>query len=197
MWLHGERPGPTVPLGHDHGVSGARRALGRPPKFTPQAWSAHVQRWRQPARVSSRRSVPRRFPHLVGIVPGRRTRRFPPTIVFAIDTSGSLDAIQLAAANVELAALAHHVSAITVVHCDATVHRVEPYGGELREVYGGGGTDLRPPFELARQLGVDALVYFTDADGSFPDSPPEFPVTWLLSPGAKKRPPWGTVLRCG
>jgi len=39
--------------------------------------------------------------------------------------------------------------------------------------------DLRP----------DALVYFTDAEGDFPELPPEFPVIWLVKGRAKV--PWG------
>jgi predicted metal-dependent peptidase len=48
---------------------------------------------------------------------------------------------------------------------------------------GGGGTDLRPPFEyydegLSPQ--PDLMIFFTDLDGDVPDSPPNYPVVWVV-----------------
>ena len=56
---------------------------------------------------------------------------------------------------------------------------------------GGGGTDFRPLFEwvAAEQLRPDLLVYFTDAEGEFPEYAPDYPVLWLVK--GKAPVPWG------
>jgi predicted metal-dependent peptidase len=57
---------------------------------------------------------------------------------------------------------------------------------------GGGSTDFRPVFTWTQQQDQqpDLLVYFTDAQGFFPATPPNFPVIWLVK--GKSPVPWGT-----
>jgi len=56
---------------------------------------------------------------------------------------------------------------------------------------GGGGTDFAPAFDwIAREgLRPDVVLYFTDAEGDFPPSPPPYPVLWLVKGRAEV--PWG------
>lgn len=56
---------------------------------------------------------------------------------------------------------------------------------------GGGGTDFKPVFEWIanRHLRADLLVYFTDAQGTFPAQAPYYPVIWLIK--GKATVPWG------
>ena len=56
---------------------------------------------------------------------------------------------------------------------------------------GGGGTSFRPVFEWLEVNGIEpqSLVYFTDADGEFPQKEPNFPVIWLVK--GKTKVPWG------
>jgi predicted metal-dependent peptidase len=56
---------------------------------------------------------------------------------------------------------------------------------------GGGGTSFVPIFEWirAQHLRPDLLVYFTDAEGEFPEVEPDFPVLWLVK--GKGKVPWG------
>jgi predicted metal-dependent peptidase len=63
------------------------------------------------------------------------------------------------------------------------------------QVSGGGGTDFRPVFEwVAREdMGPDLLVYFTDAEGRFPEREPSFPVVWLVK--GKAPVPFGTRIQ--
>jgi predicted metal-dependent peptidase len=59
------------------------------------------------------------------------------------------------------------------------------------EISGGGGTDFQPVFEWVakEQLNPDLLVYFTDAEGQFPEREPAYPVAWLVK--GKARTPFG------
>ena len=59
------------------------------------------------------------------------------------------------------------------------------------KLHGGGGTDFRPVFEWLDTQGQrpELLVYFTDAQGQFPQSEPNFPVIWLVK--GKDPVPWG------
>jgi predicted metal-dependent peptidase len=56
---------------------------------------------------------------------------------------------------------------------------------------GGGGTSFRPVFQWIDRAGLrpDLLVYFTDAEGQFPECEPPYPVIWLVKGRAKV--PWG------
>ena len=56
---------------------------------------------------------------------------------------------------------------------------------------GGGGTSLRPVFDwIDRQdKAPDLLVYFTDAQGEFPEREPPYPVIWLVK--GRAQVPWG------
>lgn len=60
-----------------------------------------------------------------------------------------------------------------------------------REFAGGGGTDFKPIFAWLEQQGKspDMLLYFTDAEGPFPEFEPHFPVIWLVK--GKAPVPWG------
>ena len=58
-------------------------------------------------------------------------------------------------------------------------------------VQGGGGTSFIPPIEYLERADQppDILVYFTDAQGSFPPMEPGFPVIWLVK--GRGELPWG------
>jgi hypothetical protein len=110
-------------------------------------------------------------------------------LVVAIDTSGSISGEILRRFGSEMRGILLSVPSYTVhlLACDAaiaveqTFESEEPF--EIPELKGGGGTDFRPVFERVASEGwdVDLLVYMTDAQGRFPDKPPEYDVLWLLS----------------
>lgn len=138
---------------------------------------------------------PRRFPDLVGILPGRQRRGDRPKIMAVVDTSGSITPALLELINAELARLARS-HAVTVVECDARIHSVYRYR-PIRSVTGRGGTDLRPPFapEFLREHRPDLIVYFTDGHGPVPDRPPRPPVIWCVTPQGKRPADWGRVVQ--
>jgi predicted metal-dependent peptidase len=117
----------------------------------------------------------------------------------AIDVSGSVGEQDLAEFLGELNALKGTLPVrITLFACDSDLAEGAPWifepWDELRlprQFAGGGGTSFAPVFEwIARQdRHPDALVYFTDAEGEFPEEAPAYPVLWLVK--GKAPVPWG------
>lgn len=111
-------------------------------------------------------------------------------VAVALDTSGSVTREELQEFLSEIDALKAQVRAEITLHaCDDKLDPAGPWKYAQWEaivlpeqVSGGGGTDFRPVFDWLRQenFAPDLLVYFTDAEGRFPDREPEFPVVWLV-----------------
>src|SRR5262249_18299534 len=139
---------------------------------------------------------PRRFPELVGVLPGRGRRASRPRILAVIDTSGSIGGRDLEAIDGELARLAKQ-NRVIVAECDAAVRRAEPYRGRLRQVRGRGGTDLRPALEpgFLRRWRAELVIYFTDGYGPAPAAAPRVPVIWCLTAGGRPPAAWGRVIQ--
>ena len=112
-----------------------------------------------------------------------------------IDTSASITRplLNLIAGELDRMARSHEV---TVVECDAAVHRIYRYQGELHSVHGRGGTDLRPPFEadVLDTVKPDVVVYFTDGYGPAPTQAPRVSVVWCLTREGNRPAPWGRVV---
>ncbi len=111
-------------------------------------------------------------------------------VAVALDTSGSVTQEELQAFLSEIDALKAQVRAEVTLHaCDDKLDPAGPWKYAQWETIvlpeklsGGGGTDFRPVFDWARResFAPDLLVYFTDAEGKFPDLEPGFPVVWLV-----------------
>jgi predicted metal-dependent peptidase len=111
-------------------------------------------------------------------------------VVVALDTSGSIKDEELREFLSEVDALKGQVRAEVILHaCDDKLCAAGPWRFAQWEpvtlpegVSGKGGTDFRPVFEwLDRErLNPDLLVYFTDAEGQFPEREPHYPVVWLV-----------------
>ena len=120
-------------------------------------------------------------------------------IGYAVDTSGSMGQKELAEALSEIQSICNSFESYQLVlfACDADVHHVQEVetGDEIDFaglMKGGGGTDFRPVFDLIQKedYELDALIYFTDTYGSFPDSPPtDYEVLWLVKGHGET--PWG------
>jgi predicted metal-dependent peptidase len=120
-------------------------------------------------------------------------------VVAAIDTSGSISDDELRQFVTELDALKGQVRArVTLLACDNHVADAAPWEFEPwdtmelpAELSGGGGTDFRPVFDWVEHenRSPNMLVYFTDAEGDFPKTPPNYPVIWLVK--GKGAVPWG------
>ncbi len=131
------------------------------------------------------------------ILPSLRSQHID--LVVALDTSGSIQQDELAEFAGEIDALKGQIRArVTLTACDAKLAEDGPWVYEPWEEFklprafkGGGGTDFSPVFDWVERSGLQpqALVYFTDAEGYFPDRPPAYPVIWLVK--GKLPAPWG------
>ncbi|TVT51647.1 MAG: hypothetical protein FHK82_15305 [Sedimenticola thiotaurini] len=131
------------------------------------------------------------------ILPSLRSNELK--VIVALDTSGSISEAEMNLFVSELDALKGQAHArLTLLACDATLSDDTPWITEPweqfllpREFKGGGGTDFKPVFEWIEQndSNADLLIYFTDAQGHFPDHEPRMPVIWLVKGRAEV--PWG------
>lgn len=132
----------------------------------------------------------------------------PAHVVFAIDTSASMEERALARVAAELRAFRETFPCrLSVLQADAALQAVaqfEPMDGTeippTIDIHGRGGTDFRPVFEWIAIHAPDAVVlYATDGFGSFPTQPPTNPVIWLLTPASlgAERLPFGLGVEVG
>ena len=125
-------------------------------------------------------------------------------LVIAIDTSGSIRKNEFEKFFGEVNGIlqSNGKYKIHLVQCDADIQKVEviSYPNKLPadriEIKGRGGTDFRPVFEYMRKNHLQIpLIYFTDAQGTFPSSPPTFPVLWVITEAKRKKDiPFGNVI---
>ena len=116
-----------------------------------------------------------------------------------LDSSGSIRKKELTEFVSEVNALKSIVGIDITLHiCDLKLSDQGPWHFPAwqnmdlpKHVPGGGGTDLRPVFDWLDKKSIrpDLLVYFTDAEGPFPDYPPDYPVIWVIK--GPRQPPWG------
>ncbi len=108
-------------------------------------------------------------------------------VVFAVDTSGSMDRetlIKIAGVCKQSKGLIK--SEIWVVECDTQNNAVYRFDdARIKKLEGRGGTHFCPPFEWAAQQGdIRFLFYFTDGDNfdgeALAQMKPRFPVLWVL-----------------
>ena len=142
------------------------------------------------SRPSNRRGDPAIFPSL---------RSVQLNLAVAIDVSGSINDKEISEFISEISAIKSQMRCrVTMMTCDAQLTGGCPWEFEPWEdmelpaqVQGGGGTSFHPPFEYidTSDLQPDVLIYFTDAQGSFPQNPPAYAVLWLVK--GRNSVPWG------
>ena len=141
-------------------------------------------------RPSTRRGDPAIYPSL---------RSAQLDIAIAIDTSGSISLSEIQEFVSEIDSLKAQMRArVTLIACDSELAEGCPWVFEPwdefslpKSIKGGGGTRFSPVFDWANQQDKlpDILVYFTDAEGEFPNVEPYFDVLWLVK--GKAKVPWG------
>ena len=142
------------------------------------------------SRPSTRRGDPAVYPSM---------RSSETNVVVVIDTSGSISEGEIQEFISEIDAIKSQVRArITLLVCDSELNYgcpwyFEPWEEFAKdiEIRGGGGTSFRPAFEWAdaQDRMPDLLMYFTDAEGVFPEVEPMYPVLWLVK--GKETVPFG------
>ncbi len=131
------------------------------------------------------------------VLPSLRSQQVK--LVVVIDTSGSIRPKEMQEFLAEVDAIKSQVRARISLHgCDHQLASDGPWIYEYWEecrlpetLAGGGGTSFKPIFECLDRSGdtPDLLIYFTDAQGVFPQYEPHFPVVWLVK--GKSPVPWG------
>ncbi len=108
-------------------------------------------------------------------------------LVIAVDSSGSIDEMQLNEFLSEVNFLMTLVQnyQIELLVCDDKIQSHETfYSGDTLDVdvKGGGATDFRPVFSYIKKHfdEVKLLLYFTDLDGFFPEEVPNYEVKWIV-----------------
>lgn len=136
------------------------------------------------------------------ILPVLESERIGP-VVFAKDSSGSIDADALAHFVSEQQACLDDLrpSKVVDIVCDACIHRVKEYNpGDTidKDAPGGGGTDFRPVFDYIDKMPEQpkCLVFLTDTQGRFPEESPAYPVLWV-SWLKDQSVPFGTLIYGG
>lgn len=145
-------------------------------------------------RPSSRRGNPAIYPSL---------RSPQMNVVVALDVSGSIKRKLLSEFISEIDSLKAQVRArVSLLTCDSRITSGSPWVYETWEkcelpekIMGGGSTDFNPVFDWVNdnQQQPDLLIYFTDADGVFPEIEPTYPVVWLVQ--GKSKIPWGNRIQ--
>jgi len=108
------------------------------------------------------------------ILPGIVSEEIP-TVVYAIDTSGSISAEQLDKATAEVfGVLSAYDTTVYVVFSDSAVRKTMILTRQdlpiKLDAIGGGGTDFGPVFQWVEEQGISpsCLIYLTDMEGYFP-----------------------------
>ena len=111
------------------------------------------------------------------------------TLVFAVDTSGSMGAEEIAEALAEVQSIQRSNKGvrIRVIEADTRIHKeydLGPTDEPHFEVSGRGGTDFDCVFARMKSLKADALIYATDGYAPMPAQEvriPSLPVIWVIT----------------
>jgi predicted metal-dependent peptidase len=135
-----------------------------------------------------------------GFEPGRRAQTDVPRIAVAMDASSSIDDARLALFWSEVTGIARRMRAELhlMLFDDQIRHRarVDPTALHipLPLLPRGGGTAFVPVIDAAQQLGVAALVIFTDLEGDAGVAPRGLPVIWAVPDAGALLAPFGRLV---
>ncbi len=181
-----------VPAGLERTLEGAAEAAVNWRELLRRLWSDTIPAdycWLRPNRRHLWTDL-----YLPGVV-----REGAGEVAIAVDCSGSVSPRQLRLFETEARSIleGQRPVRVYVLYFDALVHKVETYEAGQRidlNPVGGGGTEFGPCFEWLNERGIQpqSLVFLTDLYGSFPPSPPTYPVLWASTGGRKA--PFGQVI---
>lgn len=141
-------------------------------------------------RILSLKKRNKRFKLDPYIIPGfKRDRKL--NLIVSLDTSGSISDNQFAAFVGELVNLKKLKYNITVIECDTHIKNIYEFNNVLDVTFKGrGGTSFIEPFKWVQEKRPkpDAMIYFTDMQGIFPEKDLIFPTLWVST--TPKSPFW-------
>ena len=135
-----------------------------------------------------------------GFEAGYNPRTDVPRIAIAMDASSSIDDARLSMFWAEVTGIARRMCAELhlMVFDDAIRHRarIDPTVTQvpLPELPRGGGTAFIPVLREAQELGVSALVIFTDLEVEAGPPPRGLSVIWALPEAGATEPPFGRLI---
>jgi predicted metal-dependent peptidase len=144
--------------------------------------------WKRALRIFCAATGKTRIRHTVkrvskrfGTRPGVKIQRFQ-RLLIAIDTSGSVDDEMLDDFFTEIHGIWQAGASVTIVECDAEIHRNYEYTGKPpKTVEGRGGTEFEPVFQwMQQQRCFDGLLYLTDGYAPAPTTPPSCRMLWVV-----------------
>jgi predicted metal-dependent peptidase len=151
----------------------------KPSKFN---WRDYIRRFTGASTKvftkKSKRKESKRFVNMPGIKVKMRQK-----ILFAIDTSASVNNTELMEMQNELEHLMNLGNDITVIQCDTQIRSVKEYRKKQPlEVFGRGGTDFEPVILYYNENinKYNCLIYYTDGECSRPSNP-KGPMLWVIS----------------
>ena len=160
-------------------------------------WRRVVRMFAASSRRTAVRDTLRRPSRRFGTLPGHKIRRFA-NLVVAVDTSGSIGRDDFSAFFAEIRGLWRAGADLTIVECDAAVHKAWRYRGEPPEhLTGRGGTAFDPVFEwmtAQSKMQWDGVIYLTDAQAPRPTLRPRCPLLWVVTGTAEADLP-GRMIR--
>ena len=170
-------------------------------------WKELLRQFITPVLGSARQWLPpnRRFVTQGLYLPSRRHDQ-ELKIVIVIDTSGSTmgPIIQDFISEVDSIMRSFGAFELTIIQADRAICDVDKFTHEETfipgdfQIYGGGGTDLCPPFKWVEENMLEppkALLYMTDGFGPAPPDSPSYPVLWVLNEHGEKPIDWGGMVR--
>lgn len=149
----------------------------------------------------------RRFLEEEFVFPGLHSIDTLKDVIFAYDTSGSITSQMLQSFYSETLHLFDSFSNLQgwLAICDTRLYSFKEVNGDNKyedfDFMGGGGTSFEPVFEeiAKRELKPKAVFYFSDTEGYFPDTEPDYPVFWLVPSYVgdmnNQQVPFGTIVK--
>jgi len=126
----------------------------------------------------TRRKLNRRYPENPALK--IKTKKH---VLVAIDTSGSVSNKELQEFFGEIKHIHRTGVKVTIVECDALIHKIYEFKGDVPEhVHGRGGTNFQPVIDYLNDnpKKYTSLVYLTDLECSVPSKPCK-PTLWVVS----------------
>lgn len=192
---------------HIPGLSAGMLKMLRIKTETKIKWEQHLSNFvvSIKKRSSSYQKINKRFPDLLGIVPGRDSRMGKSNIIAFIDTSGSCADWASRFLN-EVEKLGRYCNGV-VCEWDTAEEAAYKIGDVVKRnnVSGFGGTDFNGCLndeylkQLAKRFGmrkIDGVVFLTDLYVTLPKKGPHIPLLWFCIPGGHfNNVPFGKLIR--
>lgn len=148
-------------------------------------WREVLRRWISVVGDYAWTRPNRRFIHQGIYIPGCIKTRMA-SLVFVVDTSGSINGEMLAMAAAELESIFEteaRPAVMQVLYHDTEVHGAHEVGETLEfNPKGGGGTAFQPTLDYIAEQGLnpDCVIWFTDLQTFDTPEAPEYPVLFLV-----------------